>query len=412
MRSESCREAKKVEQVEPVGLVILLSEPLDVEPGHDAVKLRTAIAEARSRIDDYEGVQKKATLKAKHAEKTVVSVNGKVNFKDTDGNMYSLRSVGGKLDRSSNQMVGATLVWTVKEKGQDPTQVTGPLRWNEATGKLSEDLNWFGWWCIPDAEGLKELRQKWILSDLPVEAERARRKADELKGLVEAAGLLVQGRVNSSARRELFRKLRRDDQEEWERLIEGQNGVPGLFQASSAGRVKISNGPGFELLEDKELCSHVDQLVRHYLGEEPILRTVPTYSFGSESGLLKAVFDNPEMQGNVVVKRVDGRGGDGVWVGAKISRADFLAARPAVEAEPEAFIVQKYTALSQVDGHLVDLRGHSFISNTSQELSGGPGVAVSPVLWGRGVVEEGGNGKVNISDRGFEFAIASCADPA
>ena len=35
----------------------------------------------------------------------------------------------------------------------------------------------------------------------------------------------------------------------------------------------------------------------------------------------------------------------------------------------------------------------------------GDGVVVSGTLWGRGVPAEGSNGKVNISDKGFEFSV-------
>lgn len=192
--------------------------------------------------------------------------------------------------------------------------------------------------------------------------------------------------------------------------LDAKNGIPGLYAAYYAGRVKIANGPGFEVLGDKELCAHVDKLIKHYLGEEPILRTIPTHSFAADDALLHAVFDDPQAQGNVVVKRVDGRGGDAVWVGAKLSRTDFLAARPLVAAEPDCFIVQKYTALSQVDGQLVDLRAISFICSSDDELSGGFGAGVSPVLWGRGVRADGSNGKVNISDAGFQFKVAVACD--
>lgn len=212
---------------------------------------------------------------------------------------------------------------------------------------------------------------------------------------------------NNDAHQELYRLLRLDDKDSWKRLMNRRRGVPNLLDVYYAGGVKLANGPGFVVLDDKELSAHVGALIKHYLKEEPILCTIPTRSFGADPALLNCVFDDDRTQENVVVKRVDGRGGDAVWVGAKLSRTEFMSARPLVEAEPEAFIVQKYTALSQVDGHLVDLRGPCMFCSDKAELSGGPGVAVSPVLWGRGVPEKGGNGKVNISDAGFEFAIAT-----
>lgn len=247
------------------------------------------------------------------------------------------------------------------------------------------------------------------LDDLPMDAARAQAWVDELRAAVEKVGQLVGGRANPKAPEELYRLLRLHDKKGFERLFKGKRGVPGLLEAYYSGCVKISNGPGFVLLDDKELCAHSDKLVKYYLNEEPILKTIPTRSFATEPELIQTVFDDPRTQENVVVKRVDGRGGDAVWVGAKLSRTDFMAARALAEAEPDAFLVQKYTALSQVDGQLVDLRGPAFISSVG-DLSAGQGVSVSPVLWGRGVPEKGGNGKVNISDAGFQLTVATSAD--
>eukprot|EP00913_Durusdinium_trenchii_P015757 g14808.t1 len=260
----------------------------------------------------------------------------------------------------------------------------------------------------PDAEGLKKLEQQWELSNLPIEAQRAHLAAKELREAVEQLGGVVAD--GKTAQNQLFRMLRADDKEGWQRLMEGKQGVPGLLEAYYKGKVKVANGPGLILVEDKELCAYMDKLIQHYLGEAPILKTIPTRSFAADPQLLHTVFDIPSNQPNVVVKRVDGRGGNAVWVGAKLPRNDFLAARPLVAAEPEAFIVQRYTALSKVDGQITDLRGPAFITSSDEALSGGTGVAVSPVLWSRGVPADGSNGKVNISDAGFEFAVATALE--
>jgi uncharacterized circularly permuted ATP-grasp superfamily protein len=62
-----------------------------------------------------------------------------------------------------------------------------------------------------------------------------------------------------------------------------------------------------------------------------------------------------------VIKKVDGRGGDSVWVGPKIPRQEFLSVKPMILAEPQAYIVQEYIPLSVLDGQLVDLRFVSFL---------------------------------------------------
>lgn len=385
---------------EPVGLVILLSEAADVQPGHASTKLKSAIENAKSHIEIHESEVKEAVLKAKGAEKSVSKVSGKVDVTDKAG------------CKSSLQMKGKKLVWIVHDKdGNELDRMNGPFGWNLLHNKLvglrTKEEKSFA--CFFDAENVKVLEKAWTLDDLPYEAARAQFWVDELKAAVEKVGQLVDGYANDNAPDELFRLLRLHDKEAWKNLMQGKRGVPNLLEAYYSGGVKLANGPGFVILDDKELCSHVENLVQYYLGEEPILKNIPTRSFAAEPDLLHSVFDDPRTQENVVVKRVDGRGGDAVWVGAKLSRTDFLAARPLAEAEPDAFIVQKYTALSQVDGHLVDLRGPAFISSTDDMLTGGPGISVSPVLWGRGVPDKGGNGKVNISDAGFQFTIATSA---
>jgi len=338
-------------------------------------------------------MEKKEVMKASRNEKSLVSMKAKVEFLDTDGNKSSLQMKGGKL------------IWTWTDKNTNQSErIDGPIRYNAGSGRLTFGESYH---YKPDAEGLKKLEQAWQMSDHPIEAERARRCAAELREAVESVGQVIGERDSKNARDQLFRVLRRDDKEGWQRLMEGKQGVPGLLEAYYKGRVKVANGPGLILVEDKELCSYMDQLIRHYLGEEPLLRTIPTRSFAGEADLIHSVFDIPSTQPNVVVKRVDGRGGNAVWVGAKLPRQEFLAARSLVAAEPEAFIVQRYTALSKVDGQITDLRGPAFITSSDEALSGGPGVAISPVLWGRGVPADSSNGKVNISDAGFEFAVAT-----
>jgi len=386
---------------ELVGMVVLLTEPTDVGPGHESTKLRSAIDNAKYHIEAHEDEVQEAQLKAKGAEKTVIKVNTKVDVTDKDG------------CKSSLQMKGDQLTWIVNDKnGKEVDRIKGFLSWNAWTLKLSSPKSQGseGITRAFDENNVKQLEKAWVLEDLSMKGAKAKAWADDLRTAAEAVGQLVGGRANAKAPEELFRLLRLHDKEAWNNLMKGKRGVPGLLEASFAGGVKLANGPGFVILDDKELCAHTDKLVKYYLNEEPILDTIPTRSFAMEPELLSTVFDDPNTQENVVVKRVDGRGGDAVWVGAKLSRTDFMAARPLCEAEPDAFLVQRYTALSQVDGHLVDLRGPAFISSSNDDLSGGQGVSVSPVLWGRGVPEKGGNGKVNISDAGFQLTVATSAD--
>ena len=173
---------------------------------------------------------------------------------------------------------------------------------------------------------------------------------------------------------------------------------PGLVNAILKGHVGSSYTPGFDFLNDKEFYLYVDDLIRYYLKEEPKITILPTLRFGDEAGRLKQdVFEKTfaDVKG-YVIKRVDGRGGSSVWVGPHLSRKDVDEVRGLVEENPGAFIAQKYIELSQIGDKIVDLRLISFVDQD--------GVIVAPTPWGRGAPVDG-DGKVNISAKGKEFAV-------
>ena len=54
-------------------------------------------------------------------------------------------------------------------------------------------------------------------------------------------------------------------------------GVPGLFAAYRAGNVTLANAIGTGVADDKSIYLYVPEMIRFYLGEEPILQNVPTW---------------------------------------------------------------------------------------------------------------------------------------
>lgn len=181
----------------------------------------------------------------------------------------------------------------------------------------------------------------------------------------------------------------------------------GMVAALAEGRVASNYSPGVDFIDDKEFYLYVDDLVRHYLKQEPILRSLPTQRFARidangavsvDRELLEKVFSSREKY---VIKAVDGRGGDSVWVGPKISSATFKAVKGKILAEPERFIVQDYNHLSVVDDKIVDLRMISAVDRK--------GVYVSETPWGRALPIEG-DGKVNLSSRGREMTVLIVQD--
>src|ERR1700688_3464099 len=54
-------------------------------------------------------------------------------------------------------------------------------------------------------------------------------------------------------------------------------GVPGLLNVYRAGGVTLANAIGTGVADDKSMYPYVPEMIRFYLGEEPILNNVPTY---------------------------------------------------------------------------------------------------------------------------------------
>src|SRR5829696_10073684 len=88
-------------------------------------------------------------------------------------------------------------------------------------------------------------------------------------------------------------------------------GVSGLIAAYRAGNVAIANAPGTGVADDKAMYSYVPDIVRFYMGEEPILKNVPTWRCREQESLSYVVDNLHEL----VVKEVNGSGGYGMLVG-------------------------------------------------------------------------------------------------
>ena len=54
-------------------------------------------------------------------------------------------------------------------------------------------------------------------------------------------------------------------------------GVPGLLHAFKLGNVALANAPGTGVADDKSVYAYVPDMIRYYLGEEPILANVETH---------------------------------------------------------------------------------------------------------------------------------------
>lgn len=144
-----------------------------------------------------------------------------------------------------------------------------------------------------------------------------------------------------------------------------------LLEPWLAGRIGLVNGFGNGLADDKFVHGVVEDCVRFYLGEEPLVRSVPTRAIGGRPSI-------DELR-ELVVKPRNGYGGNGVVIGAHAEREDLRRLAGDIEASPEHFIAQPIVALSRhptvIDGRLeprhVDLRAFAFCGEDVALLPGG-----------------------------------------
>ena len=119
-------------------------------------------------------------------------------------------------------------------------------------------------------------------------------------------------------------------------------GVPGLMSAYIAGNVTLANAVGTGIADDKAIYSYMPDVVKFYLGEEPILKNVQTWRC-REPRDLAYVLDN---LGDLVVKEVHGSGGYGMLIGPKADKAALASFRAKLKTDPKNFIAQPTLALS------------------------------------------------------------------
>jgi uncharacterized circularly permuted ATP-grasp superfamily protein len=119
-------------------------------------------------------------------------------------------------------------------------------------------------------------------------------------------------------------------------------GVPGLLSAYRAGRVTIANAIGTGVADDKSIYPYVPDMIRFYLGEEPLLSNVPTYVLRRKEDLDYTLAHLKEL----VVKEVHGAGGYGMLIGPTATKEQLDTFRDRIIRSPEKYIAQPTLALS------------------------------------------------------------------
>ncbi len=93
----------------------------------------------------------------------------------------------------------------------------------------------------------------------------------------------------------MYRRLDDDFVDPLEFRPDSLLGVPGLVRAYRAGNVAIANALGTGVADDKAIYHYVPDMIRFYLGEEPILANVETYLMSDPSLLAMAMGRKHEL---------------------------------------------------------------------------------------------------------------------
>ena len=152
-------------------------------------------------------------------------------------------------------------------------------------------------------------------------------------------------------------------------------GVPGLLAAYRLGHVVIANAIGTGVADDKSIYPYVPEMIRFYLGEEPLLANVPTWQCRKPDDLAYVLAHLPEL----VVKEVHGAGGYGMLVGPTSTREEIERFRTVLKANPSNYIAQPTLSLSScptfveegVAPRHIDLRPFVLVGREVRMVPGG-----------------------------------------
>jgi len=137
-----------------------------------------------------------------------------------------------------------------------------------------------------------------------------------------------------------------------------------LLGPLEAQTIGCANAFGTGVADDKLVHAYVEEMVRFYLDEEPLLPSVPTYDL-SKPGMLRMAL---ERVGELVIKPRSGHGGVGVVVGPRASRQVLQSISRELAAMPGQFVAQETVRLSRqptvcggdLEPRHVDLRPFTF----------------------------------------------------
>ncbi len=152
-------------------------------------------------------------------------------------------------------------------------------------------------------------------------------------------------------------------------------GIPGIFEVYKNGNVALANAPGTGVADDKVIYAYVPRIIKYYLGEDPLLKNVPTYLCDEEEDR-RYVLNNIEK---LVVKEANEAGGYGMLIGPKSTEEEQEKFKKLILENPRNYIAQPTISLSRVpcligeqaEGRHVDLRPYALFGEDVHVIPGG-----------------------------------------
>lgn len=115
-----------------------------------------------------------------------------------------------------------------------------------------------------------------------------------------------------------------------------------LLPALRSGRLRCANAFGTGLADDKLAHAYVERMIEFYLGQGPLLRSVPSYDLSEEDDRGAAM----ERLEELVIKPRDGFGGQGVTIMPRATEPERKRAIGLLHRRPEHFIAQEKVEIS------------------------------------------------------------------
>jgi uncharacterized circularly permuted ATP-grasp superfamily protein len=159
----------------------------------------------------------------------------------------------------------------------------------------------------------------------------------------------------------------------YERIENGRiyDDLPGLIESQASGKVRAIFAPNLEIADDKGVYPFIPDMIRAYLGEEPILNNAKTWSLAVEDER-RYVMDHFD---ELVIKSRSGWGGKDVLIAPEESEEAIEEFRKRVEKNPVEYVAQRLLEFSThvlcetMDGEFVlrdshaDYRVHALASD-------------------------------------------------